>query len=156
MLPQKYKRRAHIIEGKLEDLRGSSEIDVWKFLRDLVNLLGHEGMSSDESESEGGSMCEEYRVKPLPWRRNVVKELDIIDAGRGGESSHFGKQGSKPVKRVRGADAPASTRAPVPGLPKPFYDEAWVNEDRHRARQLGIPNNGFRWLKIVATHVKPT
>ncbi|KAF9021883.1 hypothetical protein BDZ89DRAFT_1137709 [Hymenopellis radicata] len=42
---------------------------VWRYMIDLVLVLGHDGMSSDESERDEGSNVTTLRCRRLPWRR---------------------------------------------------------------------------------------
>ncbi|KAI5992126.1 hypothetical protein EDD15DRAFT_2124318, partial [Pisolithus albus] len=79
----KYSRRKaildHIVATKSEvpddDLRS------WQWLQRLINSLGEHGMSSEESSVENG-IENVLRVKRMEWRRNIDKELDIIDLQR--------------------------------------------------------------------------
>jgi hypothetical protein len=135
-----------IVEGKLKE--PPPEEEVWKWLHEMLCTLGHDGMSSDESDA-GDSVDDGYKVKVLSWRRNIDKELEIIDSARKDESSRFAKQGSKPVKRVRGEDCPISTREPVGGLPKAFYDKKWLSQDRHRELRLGVSKEQLAWPRII-------
>ncbi|KAI5996399.1 hypothetical protein EDD15DRAFT_2131072, partial [Pisolithus albus] len=79
----KYSRRKaildHIVATKSEvpddDLRS------WQWLQHLINSLGEHGMSSEESSVENG-IENVLQVKRMEWRRNIDKELDIIDLQR--------------------------------------------------------------------------
>jgi hypothetical protein len=62
-------------------LSEQGERSVWGWLQQVIVMLGHDGMGSDESDMEDNIHIV-YRVKPLPWRRNMKKEMDIIDSGR--------------------------------------------------------------------------
>lgn len=114
----------------------------------MLERLGSDGMSSDESAVEDNIEIV-YRVKRLPWRRSIEKELDLIDAQRIRQPNPFGKQGSKPVRRFRHPAYPASTRKAVEGLPKAFYDEQWLLERDKRQKRMAISSEKFNWLSIV-------
>ncbi|KAF8580840.1 hypothetical protein K439DRAFT_1355901, partial [Ramaria rubella] len=55
-----------------------SNVVIWEWLQRLVQLLGMEGMSSEESGKEG-DLEDVLQVKTIPWRRDLEKELAIID-----------------------------------------------------------------------------
>ncbi|KAI6128615.1 hypothetical protein EDD16DRAFT_1458983, partial [Pisolithus croceorrhizus] len=57
------------------------DADAWKWLKDLTTTLGEHGMSSEESGIEN-EVEVVLRVKTLPWRRSVERELDLIDLQR--------------------------------------------------------------------------
>jgi hypothetical protein len=45
----------------------------------LLQHLGEDGMSSDKSDVEGELDTTVFQVKMMLWRRNIDRELDIID-----------------------------------------------------------------------------
>jgi hypothetical protein len=114
----------------------------------MVKTLGHEGMSSEESEVED-EINTVLRVKTLEWRRDIEKELGIIDSARVAGPRTFGKSGAKPMIRRRGDKLLLSKREPPTGLPRPFYDNAWFEKERNRARTLEVPDVRFKWMHIV-------
>ncbi|KAI6095071.1 hypothetical protein F5141DRAFT_967601, partial [Pisolithus sp. B1] len=57
------------------------DVDAWKWLKDLITSLGEHGMSSEESGVEN-EVEVVLRVKNLPWRRSIERELDLIDLQR--------------------------------------------------------------------------
>ena len=125
-------------------------------MRDIVDTLGHEGMSSDESEpdsddDESSSLVSTFRVKEMPWRRNITDELGIIDAERQLDKSVYSRQGSKPVYRRRGPGSPATTRGPVAGLPRAFYNDAWFETlNTEEKRLLRVNTREFSWVTVAA------
>ena len=66
----------HIITIKSEDL--DDDLPSWKWLQHLIKTLGEDGMSSEESSVEN-SVMNVLWVKNMNWRRNIEKELEIID-----------------------------------------------------------------------------
>jgi len=68
-----------IITIKSEDLH--DDLLSWKWLQRLIKTLGEDGMSSEESSVEN-SVTNVLRVKNMDWRRNIEKELEIIDLQR--------------------------------------------------------------------------
>jgi hypothetical protein len=116
----------------------------------MLENLGPDGMSSEESSTEGVDTV--YRVKPLPWRRDITHYMDIIDNQRHRDADIFPPQGTKPTKRVRGTANPSSTRAPVRELPQSFYDEGWLRGlNQHRREALNISKAKFEWYKLTIT-----
>ena len=116
-----------IVDAKIA---ASQEHEVWKWLQKVVMELGHDGMSSDESavESDVGAV---FHVRKLPWRRDITKELDMIDSARFDPLKNFGKGGMKPIIRRRKGDV-VSERDPVVGLPRTFYDEGWIKGENDK------------------------
>ncbi|KAF8588257.1 hypothetical protein K439DRAFT_1335653, partial [Ramaria rubella] len=55
-----------------------SDLVIWEWLQRLVQLLGTDRMSSEESGEEG-DLEDVLRVKTIPWCRDLEKELAIID-----------------------------------------------------------------------------
>jgi len=144
---QKYQRRMLIVEDKVSTAP-DSEIELWRWLRIVLKKLGSDGMSSDESTVEDDIEIV-YKTKQMAWRRNLDKEMDLIDAQRIRELNPFAKQGSKPVRRFRNAGFPVSTRPPVAGLPRCFYDDGWFLGRDKRQKQMRISTEKFRWMKII-------
>ena len=103
-------------------------------------------MSSDESDEEEGSVI--YRVKTLPWRRDIRAHLDYIDKRRydGGAYSH---SGAKPRMRSRRRYI-ESKRGPVLELPRSFYDEGWmcIDSDEQASVALATPDEDFEWPDV--------
>jgi hypothetical protein len=123
------------------------EAPIWKWLKTVVETLGHEGMSSDESEPEEDDMDITYRVKLTPWRRVIDKELTIIDSARK-FSSGFARSGAKPVRRIRDHKL-LSTRPPVKGLPRSFYDDWWIQSDKKRILMVEAASTHFKWMNLI-------
>lgn len=64
-----------MVELKIE--QGSNNAPVWKFLSNVVMTLGSDEMSFDESGDEDMKMV--FHTWMMPWRRNITRELNIID-----------------------------------------------------------------------------
>ncbi|KAI6099358.1 hypothetical protein EV401DRAFT_1894913 [Pisolithus croceorrhizus] len=127
------------------------DLGSWKWLQRLINTLGEHSMSSEESSVENG-IENVLRVKKLEWRRNIDKELEIVDLQRVLDKDIFCSQGSKPLPRKRAPDNPISSRVPVVGLPMALYDDTWILQLTERWREsLEISKAPFPWMKLVAT-----
>lgn len=134
---------------------------AWEFLGKLLDALGEWGMSSESSD--GGEGIEEvYRVKLLPWRKDVTKELDYIDSERRFAKKitsdqndemfmyGFSSQGTKPPRRVRGIATNPSERYPRAGLPIELYDpEYFKNLSATQAKALSVSRDQFEWLELM-------
>jgi hypothetical protein len=131
----------------------AADTEIWKWLKELMNRLGEDGMSSEESDVEDGPNGPHsvYRVKKLKWRRDIEQELAIIDALRF-KSGIFTERGAQPVARTRTRNNPTSDREAPKGWPRSLYDRDWFNEKDEEYRQLTlhIPEEDFKWMKVIA------
>lgn len=88
-------------------------------------MLHPEGMSSDESDNEGGQPS--YWVKTRQWRsKELNRYLQQIDRDTN-RTTIYGSilPGNPPRKRKRRANATLSRHRAIPNLPINFYDETW-------------------------------
>ncbi|TFK46535.1 hypothetical protein OE88DRAFT_1739412 [Heliocybe sulcata] len=138
---EKYHRREGLLRQLIEEKASSREPDIkgWKWLHELVMNLTEMGMSSEESDDENGVAV--FRVRALPWRRDIEKELSL-------------KRGAKPAKRVWGTHL-LSSRPPAVGLPRALYRDEWWNEreDNYRRLTLGVPEKDFMWMNLAWSRV---
>lgn len=149
----KYRRRMAVVENlaKLKAEENKDDADAWKWLKDLTTTLGEHGMSSEESGIEN-EVEVVLRVKTLPWRRSVERELDLIDLQRLLDDDIFAPQGARPLRRIRAPGNPVSTRPVVKGLPTALYDRAWIAELSQRQMEaLHIANVSFPWMKVAVS-----
>lgn len=137
-----------VIEIKIDEGDAAGDLETWEWLHDMLEWYGQDGMSSDETEYEGLEVV--YRVKILPWRRDISRYLDIIDEERKlKDQKIYSRAGSKPVKRIRMHDQPKSSRNPLKGLPSALYDREWFeNLSPHKRTALSISKEQFEWLAI--------
>jgi hypothetical protein len=143
---QKWARRVQIAEHMV-NFKAVDDLRIWKWLLSLVKKLGPEGMSSEDSDDNNDTEVV-LRVKRLPWRRNIKKELGLIDAMRLKEKGIFGSQGSKPVKRIPGDGWLISTREAPRFLPKELYNEDWLKEQRFPHLNPGFSRSQFSWIEV--------
>jgi|ERR1700720_657143 len=147
---QRYNRRTHIVEYMIKLKAGNedNDLEVWKWFTSILEYLGPDGMSSDESSMEGVETV--YRVKRLPWRCDIAGYMDIIDSQRHKDSDIFSAQGTKPVKRVRGTANPQSTHKAVRQLPRSFYDGDWYNGlNQNRQDEVDASDKEFLWYNVT-------
>ncbi|KAF8120035.1 hypothetical protein EV363DRAFT_1084675, partial [Boletus edulis] len=67
--------------NRRRNVTDDDDLPVWQWLQSLIRLLGEHGMSSEESSVENG-VENVLHVKKMDWRRNIDRELDIIDLQR--------------------------------------------------------------------------
>ena len=108
---------------------------VWRFLHDVVKELGNDGMSSDENGEE--DMQPVFFTSLMPWRRNMVRELKIIDGSRSPST-----KGAKAAKHIKSTNA--TSWKPVKGLPPQFYDAIWLFNNQRVASE-----ETFQWLELI-------
>jgi hypothetical protein len=120
------------IAAELHDLDPDGASALWE----VVNMLGVDGQSSDESDNEQESLSECsssptgrlcYTRKLREWRSDEVSDLlYFIDSCRKKRNGYGNKKaGKEPTQRLHSESPTVSTRAPVPGLPRNFYNDAW-------------------------------
>ena len=114
---------------------------VWSFLNTVVRTLGTEGMSSDDSDME--DMVAVYRTRLMPWRRDISKELTIIDEQHFKDHQIFSK-GAKPAKRT--SSMLPSSRGAMKGLPMSFYDADWMGTNN--TNKAFPTDEQFLWMHI--------
>lgn len=115
IVTKKYCRHVGITKAtaELKVEKDGNDAPVWKFLLDIVTLLGSDGMSSDESGDENMEMV--FHTRMMPWRRNITREVDIIDTQRTQDKDIFTSKGAKLAKHIRSGGT--SSRRPAAGLP---------------------------------------
>ncbi|KAI6008625.1 hypothetical protein EDC04DRAFT_2906986 [Pisolithus marmoratus] len=141
----KYQRRKEIMENMVavKEAKGDDNVVAWQFLSSVVAMLGSDGMSSEDSDGEDTETV--YCTHMLPWRRDIVKELNLIDQRRLEDSSIFSPRGAKAAKRIRSDKFLQSEQKPVKGLPRPFYDAGWLAQNKEMCSDAP-----FRWMTIYA------
>lgn len=103
----------------------------------LVDALGVQGMSSDESDHETGQGQATYFIKKVPWRAALLhtwlRELDSLHLWVRYKLARSASAGSWPHFRVDGRKE--SVRNPVIGLPQNCYSPI-MKLDKFRWRAL--------------------
>jgi hypothetical protein len=113
-----------IIDIKVEEQ--ASDEAVWRWLSTVVEKLGEDGMSSDESDTDTRTGLPIYRVKNMKWRRKMAYELDMVDKLRVQDRDIYSQKGAKPTARFRDDRNSESQRVAPKGLPKRMYSSAWL------------------------------
>jgi hypothetical protein len=118
----------------------------WKWLKTVLEKLGEEGMSSEDSEN-GDGFETTYHPRILPWRRSMDYELQLVDYEHRRVMKTVARRGAKPAPRKRRAESRVSTRDPVCGLPVALYNEEWLAKqtDLYIERTLQLSEENFKW-----------
>jgi hypothetical protein len=149
--PKKCMRRTkvlhHIIELKEDEVE--EDLPTWQWLQQLIEMLGDDGMSSEESDVENDVEMV-LQVKNMPWHCGAEKELNIINHQRVLENEIFSPQGSKPMKRIHAPNNPETSWSPMTGLSKGLYSGKWIsNLTEQEVQRLEMSNEMFRWMKVA-------
>lgn len=117
----------------------------WQWLQNVLEMLGEDGMSSDDSEDED-AIENVYRPRTLAWRRDMEEELKLIDGEHSRLARTQSRRGAKPIPRRRGVGN-VSKRDPVCGLPAVLYNERWLAKktDLYVERTLQLSQERFKW-----------
>jgi hypothetical protein len=126
-----------------------NDVPVWKWLMQVIQRLGIDGMSSEDTDNSN-PLETVYRVKVMQWRKDISHELGLIDEKRLVDDEIYAPQGAKPPKRYRSSNNRLSTRPPVPELPDVFYDQSWLSQQSAAfiTRTVAVSKEAFRWLEV--------
>ncbi|KAI5990697.1 hypothetical protein EDC04DRAFT_2911880 [Pisolithus marmoratus] len=147
----KYERRKLILDhiAALKSDTYDDDLPSWQWLGRLIKTLGEHGMSSEESAVENG-VENVLRVKTMSWRRNIDRELEIVDLQRTVDIDIFSPQGSRPLRRIHATENPTTKRDAVKGLPLALYDGAWIaGLTECQKESLEISTAPFPWMKVA-------
>lgn len=140
------RRWAVIHEILIREEQQSGDLQIWKFLLDLLDELGADGMSSDESE---GGNRDFFRVKLLPWRRDISREMGIIDGAYTKLKDKMRKTGGKAIPRHRDGGLVSSREAPS-DYPRALYDDEWFkNLGRMEERVYSVSKKVFEFVELM-------
>jgi len=92
----------------------------------LIEELGPEGMSSDDSEIDDDGR-KEFKVRRMPWRsKEIETRLIQVDKDRNMTNAYGNSRaGNQPRHRIRRNAKKLSLRKPSAGYPLNFYDDKW-------------------------------
>jgi len=136
-----------VVKASEKDRDG--DLGVWKWLLELLQRYGSDGMSSDDTDT-GDSIGTTYRVKILLWRRNVDEYVQMINDERKMLADVFSASGAKPVTRVRSPENTKSDRGPPTELPTALFDPDWLEEvdEDYRKITLTVSEEDFPWIQF--------
>lgn len=131
-----------------KEQEGAADVRHWKWLKKMLETLGQDGTSSDESDREG-AIDTAYYAKKMLWRRNIERELNVLDDEQRRLATTQVKRGAKPVIRLRQLGIPSS-REPVASLPISFYNEDWLVTKTvlYIDRTLKPSDKEFTWRQL--------
>lgn len=98
----------------------------------MLELLGIDGMSSDEDITESGTNDYQYEIHPVPFRSHAVtkwlRKMDRIHLMNRNADTHDRRRGNKPRHRVPMSfpETHQGSDRFVPELPLNFYDKEWL------------------------------
>ncbi|KAJ6459694.1 hypothetical protein DFH09DRAFT_1348902 [Mycena vulgaris] len=149
----KYADRVQTVIAAIEikkDEGVAADIATWERLLQMIELLGEQGMSSeeeDEIEVDDAKVLV-FKVKLCIWREpRVVEYLRFVDAQTALFKKH--QQGPAPAPRIR-TRAAGSSKVPR-GLPKSLYNNEWLkNAKPGYLNELKVSKEVFE-LFIAAT-----
>lgn len=147
-------------------LQGASKFKATQPLVAYIKTLGVSGMSDDESNSEAGSAMGNrvYTVTRPEWRssdRNFIEMMrvtDLLFMSSKYKDNGCPARGNWPRIRRMGKE-PRPPQLPIPapqGLPRNFYDEAWLGQRSDRQlRELDVKEPiSFKVPKEVKEYVR--
>ncbi|PPR05293.1 hypothetical protein CVT26_011616 [Gymnopilus dilepis] len=116
----------------------TDEQRLWKARYDIVQALGPEGMSSDESDLDSDKKT--FIVKKIPWRnRRLTEVVQGIDKSRNLTNAYGNtRPGNSPRTRIRRDRPRKSARKKAPtGKPVDMYDTDWYEKLTYR-KQIAL------------------
>lgn len=126
-------RKNKLLECRKKGCYRFSQLDR---LGELLEIMGVDGMSDDESDHETGNQTGNrgYKVTTVWWRsksQQLLGFLELLDLLY--MSTKFWLDGTPqggnwPRVRVRQEKEPQYMLDPVAGLPENMYDEVWLQE----------------------------
>ena len=123
-----YNSRLDIALGHIPDDRSTvtEEEAVWINHHALLDVLGPEGMSSDESDVDDAGHRMHF-VKKMNWRvRDVTMKMAEVDRDRNTANGYGNMRAGNPGRvRKRQADGRNTSRKAPPNLPINLYDVQW-------------------------------
>jgi hypothetical protein len=154
---KKFNRRKTIVKLMVDagETAGSPDVEHWRWLESVLEKLGRDGMSSEDSSDEGigESITRVCRPRVMKWRRDMEQELKIIDNQRTLDRDLFSNKGQRPTLRLRSSKNGASTRKAIAGLPRSFYDNEWFYKqtEHYKHRHLKVSKEKFQWYAVATT-----
>ena len=151
---QKYDNRIKVIELLIKVKRVSkdpgtaNQLEVLEWILKVLRYLKADGMSSEDTDKEGGTVV--YRVKLMPWRRQgVVDVMKILDNHKDAQSLAWTPRGQKSAKRIRNNLAEhLSTRRHVSSLPRALYDAEWLSKPSNSVT-VNVSKEDFQWMQVL-------
>ena len=139
-----------MVEERREDDVGGLDLETAEWLLKMVEFMGKDGMSSEESEEDPTTHLTTLHVKEMPHRRPITRELNFIDKQRVVDKTKYSKRGTQPQTRIRSPRAGDLRRKPFTGRPMTCYDPSWLDsKSDSQVRALDISSKEFQWRDIL-------
>ncbi|PCH45159.1 hypothetical protein WOLCODRAFT_168110 [Wolfiporia cocos MD-104 SS10] len=175
--PQKMHQRANNARNRRRISLFERRLDACHFHEDLhkfipvLERMGKEGMSGDESDHQGGQR--QYAIMRETWRNNTLltkwlRILDLLQLHMKFNGMGRAARGNWPRIRKLSSTRPKLAGKPVAGLPLNFYDPEWYAalRDTQRAElgvqpqlDLTIPESmlrlAARYTNVAGSHCQP-
>lgn len=133
---------------ELKKVDNAEDLYIWQWLLKLLEYLDVDGMSSEESGEEEIA-TDIFHVKRLPWRRDMGKQLALIDKQRLKDKEVYSRRGAKPGIRFRDKVI-TSQREPKIGMPKACYNKEWLKDQTPTCRRsLEISDKKLEWYSFA-------
>ncbi|KAH6910962.1 hypothetical protein BKA70DRAFT_1220042 [Coprinopsis sp. MPI-PUGE-AT-0042] len=148
-----FQRRCKVASAARDD---PEEAAAWEKAYAVLVALDANGMSSDESDYEGGSKGK-TRIRSVPWRaRGITSLMKLIDSNVATTNAAGGQKAGNPgLKRVRERLPKASRRRAKRGLPVNYYNAEWYQQLSAQEKvELGaLPEEEFPhtvcWVEVI-------
>lgn len=116
--------------------------EAYSQIHHVIERLGAEGMSSDESDTDSNGMTT-FTVKRMVWRAKWLTDMLLMVDKDYKRTNMFGNQKSgNPARRRERRHGRASVRGPPAKKPRNFYDETWYgNLDAGEKRDLDVESD---------------
>lgn len=124
---------------------------VWDEFEMLIEKLGPEGMSSDDSEIDDDGR-KEFKVRRMPWRsKEIETRLIQVDKDRNMTNAYGNSRaGNQPRHRTRRNAIRVSRRKPSAGYPLNFYNDNWYADLTRSQQQDLAATDPVDWLDFEA------
>lgn len=133
---------------EIKKAEGAEDLEIWAWIQTVVQKLGEEGTSSDESGVDEETGYAVFNVRKMPWRRNIEKLLTAIQRAEAVANASRDKRGAKPAHRIRANGNLNSRRDPKKELPRQLYDPKWLKEqNKYVLANLKISKDKLQWIE---------
>ncbi|KIM71037.1 hypothetical protein PILCRDRAFT_94052 [Piloderma croceum F 1598] len=149
---ERFRSRLAIVERVIKVKTSAKDEDrdlgVWKWLQDVLLRYQADGMSSDDTDTDGTGTI--YWVKILVWRRNIDQYVQMIDDERRWSADIFSGSRAKSVTCVQSPENPKSSRQPPGELPATLFNANWLEDnDDYCQIMLDVSKDDFPWIEFM-------
>jgi hypothetical protein len=128
------------------------DIGLWRWLQTMLTTYGADGMSSDETVCDPDTKKRTYKTRSVPWRRNIDKELEVLQKTR--VRNGFSPKGRTKADRLRLPfnNWPPTTRLAQRKLPEVYYDENYIrglNNFEHASLKMDQSQQRNKWPHLT-------